>query len=198
MPASKDLTPFTKEICFGVCRHYYRLEALANSLMKKRPKELEVWLIVIMGLYQLHFMKKPDYAVVKETVALLDPLKKTWAKGLVNAVLRGFCREQATHLARVEKTDDFIYGHPSWFIKRLQSDWPLDWQTILMANDSHPPMSLRVNRRQMQRENYLQRLEQAGIKAIVHPFSADGLRLLQPCSVHELPGFTKGDISVQD
>src|SRR3954452_2852565 len=85
MQSKKDLTAFSKEICFGVCRHYYRLQTLANSLMAKQPKSLEVWLVLIIGLYQLHYMQKPDYAVVKETVDLLIPLKKTWAKGLLNA-----------------------------------------------------------------------------------------------------------------
>nr|WP_232220241.1 transcription antitermination factor NusB [Legionella tunisiensis] len=73
--AQSELTPLTKEICFGVCRHYFRLQALADCLVDKRPKTVDVWLVLLIGLYQLHFMQKPDYAVVKETVALLDPLK---------------------------------------------------------------------------------------------------------------------------
>lgn len=198
MQANRDLSPLTKEICFGVCRHYYRLQALADCLMKKHPKALEVWLTLLVGLYQLHFMQKPDYAVVKETVALLEPLKKSWAKGLVNAVLRTYCRERVALLAQVEKKDDFIYGHPNWFIQRLQKDWPKDWQRILQANDSHPPMSLRVNRRRIQRNQYMQRLEQAGLKAKPHHYAEDGLILKQPCDVNELPGFAEGEVSVQD
>ncbi|MBA3537459.1 MAG: 16S rRNA (cytosine(967)-C(5))-methyltransferase RsmB [Tatlockia sp.] len=198
MQATKDLSPLTKEICFGVCRHYYRLEALADCLVNKRPKAFDVWLILLIGLYQLYFMKKPDYAVVKETVDMLLPLKKTWAKGLVNAVLRTYCREQAALTERLEKTDDFTYGHPDWFIQRLQSDWPEDWQKILKANDCHPPMSLRVNRRQTERKDYLLRLEQADIKAEPHRYSTVGLTLEQPCDVHELPGFAEGDVAIQD
>lgn len=198
MQASKDLSPLSKEICFGVCRHYYRLQALANCLLAKPPKSFEVFLVILIGLYQLHFLKKPDYAVVKETVALLEPLKKTWAKSLVNAVLRTFCREQSSLLARLEKNEDFIYGHPDWFIKRLQNDWPDDWQQILKANDSHPPMSLRVNRQKLDRDAYLLRLEQAGLKANPLCFSADGIILEQPCGVNELPGFAEGDLAVQD
>src|SRR5690349_2693587 len=94
MPAAAEISPMTKEICFGFCRHYFRLQAMANQLVKKRPKEPEIWVALLIGLYQLHFMKMPDYAVVKETVALLEKIKKPWAKGLVNAVLRNFCRRQ--------------------------------------------------------------------------------------------------------
>ncbi|MBA2657626.1 MAG: 16S rRNA (cytosine(967)-C(5))-methyltransferase RsmB [Tatlockia sp.] len=198
MQASKDLAPLAKEICFGVCRHYYRLEILANCLMKKRPKEFEIWLILLIGLYQLHFMKKPDYAVVKETVALVDSVKKSWAKGLVNAVLRTYCREHLALGARLEASNDYRYGHPAWFVKRLQKDWPQDWQSILDANDIHPPMSLRINQSRIKREAYLQRLEQAGLNASLHLYSVDGLKLEKPCSVQDLPGFAEGDLSVQD
>lgn len=103
MPASADVTPMTKEICFGFCRHYFRLQILAEYLVKKRPKELEIWVALLIGLYQLHFMQLPDYAVVKETVALLDKIKKSWAKGLVNAVLRNYCRQQKDILLQVQK-----------------------------------------------------------------------------------------------
>lgn len=198
LQTTKDLSPLTKEICFGVCRHYYRLEAIANSLMDKRPKSFEVWLILLIGLYQLHFMKKPDYAVVKETVALLGQTKKSWAKGLVNAVLRTFCREQTTLLAKLENDSHFKYGHPDWFIKQLKKDWPQHWQTILKANDTHPPMSLRVNQQLSARTAYLKQLEEHGIEAVAQNYSSVGITLNKPCNVQDLPDFAQGKISVQD
>ncbi|WP_035918096.1 16S rRNA (cytosine(967)-C(5))-methyltransferase RsmB [Legionella fairfieldensis] len=192
------LSPLTKELCFGVCRHYYRLQALADSLVDKRPKAPEVWLVLLIGLYQLHFMQKPDYAVVKETVDLLDALKKNWAKGLANAVLRRFCREKAQILASLQTNQDFLYGHPDWFIRRIQKDWPQNWQVILKANDEHPPMSLRVNQRQFSCQQYLTCLQQAGIDAHAQCYSPVGFTLDVPCNVHDLPGFASGAVSVQD
>jgi 16S rRNA (cytosine967-C5)-methyltransferase len=198
LQSTDDLTPLTKEICFGVCRHYFRLQALADCLIAKRPKVLAVWVVILIGLYQLHFMQKPDYAVVKETVALLDELKKSWAKGLVNAVLRNFCRQQTAILASLQTNDDFVYGHPQWFVQRLQRDWPEDWQKILKANDGHPPMSLRINQQKVDRNQYLKRLAQANIDAVPQKHSAVGIRLAIPCNVKDLPGFSVGDVSVQD
>lgn len=198
MQANKDLSPLAKEICFGVCRHYFRLQVLADRLVKKRPKDLEISLILLIGLYQLHYMQKPHYAVVKETVALLEPVKKTWAKGLINAVLRTFCREQTSLLSQIQGNEDFDYGHPHWFIKRLQKDWPVSWQNILQANDNHPPMNLRINQRKALRTQYLQRLEQKGMKASLNRYSLDGLQLEQACDVADLPGFEEGELSIQD
>lgn len=191
------LSPYSRELVFGVCRHYYRLDALANTLLNKKPKGLDIWLTILLGLYQLHFLKQPDYAVVKETVTLLTK-NNTWAKGLVNAVLRNYCRQAETLVAQLETDDKFKYGHPEWFVQRVQKAWPLHWQTILLANDRHPPMSLRVNTQQTSVEHYLTLLEHAGISAEPHPAAPEALILNTPCDVHILPGFDIGLCSVQD
>ncbi len=198
MQAAPDLSPLSKALCFGVCRHYERLQALADCWVTKRPKQIDVWLCLLMGLYQLHYLRIPDYAVVKETVGLLMPIKKTWAKGLVNAVLRHYCREQEAVLLRLAENQAFMYGHPAWLIKRIQHDWPADWPMILKGNDLHPPMSLRVNAQHMTAQAYLLRLQEAGMDGSVLPFSPNGIALTAPCDVHELPGFSEGHVSVQD
>lgn len=198
MPASDDVSPMTKEICFGYCRHYFRLEAMADYLVDKRPKAIEVWIALLIGIYQLHYMNKPDYAVVKETVALLGKIKKVWAKGLVNAVLRNFCRQREEILAKLELDPVFIYGQPQWLLKRLKADWPDNWKAIAQANDAHPPMTLRVNLKKTTVDNYLKVLLDAGIEAHAHPVASEGITLVSPCDVHDLPGFTDGVVSVQD
>ncbi len=198
MAGSEDVSPMTKEICFGYCRHYFRLEAITDSLVDKRPKAIEVWIALLMGIYQLHYMNKPDYAVVKETVALLEKIKKNWAKGLVNAVLRNFCRQREGILAKLTLNPVFISGQPQWLLKRLKTDWPDDWEAIAQANDTHPPMTLRVNVKKTTVKDYLNTLLAAGIEARAHSVSPEGINLATPCNVHELPGFADGVVSVQD
>ncbi|BCA94271.1 ribosomal RNA small subunit methyltransferase B [Legionella antarctica] len=198
MPPSANVSPMTKEICFGFCRHYFRLQAIANCLLEKKPKETEVWIALLIGLYQLHYMNIPDYAVVKETVALLEKIKKGWAKGLVNAVLRNFCRKQQEILATLANNKAFVYGQPQGLLKHLKSDWPNDWQNIAQANDAHPPMTLRVNLRKNSVAEYLDVLQEADIEAETHPVATAGITLKSPCDVYSLPGFKEGQVSVQD
>lgn len=198
MPASADVSPMTKEICFGFCRHYFRIQAIADCLLDKRPKAIEIWIAILMGLYQLHYMNQPDYAVVKETVALLEKIKKGWAKGLVNAVLRTFCRQKNELIAKLKNEEEFLYGQPQWLLKRLKADWPQDWQVIAEANDAHPPMTLRVNIRKNSVADYLNALNNAGLEAQHHLVAAQGITLVSPCDVHTLPGFAQGCVSVQD
>jgi 16S rRNA (cytosine967-C5)-methyltransferase len=191
-------SPFTKELCFGVCRHYFRLQILADLLINKRPKSLEVWICILVGLYQLHYLDIAEYAVVKETVALLPQVNAGWAKGLVNAVLRRYCREQSTLMEKLNNNPSYLYGHPDWFINRIKKSWPNQWQTICLSNDERPPMSLRVNKLQTSTATYLSALHQVNIEARPLPYASQGIVLATPCDVQDLPGFTDGAISVQD
>lgn len=196
--AEPHLTSFTQELCYGVCRHYFRLQAMAGCLYTRPPKDLTVQLVIFLGLYQLYYLQYPDYAVVKETVALLDKPHLTWAKSFVNAILRRYCREKEQIFNSVAQNSSFIQGHPDWLVKRLKKAWPAYWQNILAENDQHPPMHLRVNALKSTRENYLEQLLQAGIAARKHPYAAHGITLSHPYPIKNLPGFVEGHVAVQD
>lgn len=198
LPVSGELSAMTKALCFGFCRHYFCLEAIADCLMDKRPKSLDVWVAILMGLYQLQYMRQPDYAVVQETVALLQLIKRTWAKGLVNAILRRFCREQDAILASLALNEAFLYGQPKWLLNNLKTDWPDDWQAIAAANDVHPPMALRINKQKTKTTDYLKALAEIGIEACAQPGAPEGITLATACDVTSLPGFSDGLLSVQD
>lgn len=191
------VTPFTKTLCFGFARHYYRLIAIADSMVDKRPKDLNIWIGLLLGLFQITVLKLPDYAVVQETVALL-PSKQAWAKGFVNAILRRFCREQEAIQQKLVTNPDFMTMHPPWLVKKIKTNWPQHWQAIIEANNTHPPMSLRVNLSHSSREAYCARLDEQAILYSLIPHTAAGLIVEIACSVHDLPGFADGDISVQD
>lgn len=186
-------TALTQALCFGVCRSYFRLERLIDKLVNKRPPLIEVWVALMMGVYQLQAMNKAAYAVVQETVDLLDTPKLVHAKGFVNAILRRLCREKDSHAL-----DKMGEGEPAWLLAKLKQDWPTDWQSITQANDEHPPMTLRVNLAKTTRDLYLSRLEKAGIAAQPIAEVDSAIVLEKPIDVRELPGFVKGEVSVQD
>lgn len=193
---TKDTTSLTKEICFGVCRNYYTLEYIAEKFVQKKPKDLSLWLVILIGIYQLRFLSTPDYAAVKETV---DILEKSWEKNFVNAVLRSYLRAQE-NLTSIKETNNLqvTYNHPLWLIKKLQKSWPKNWQNILLANNQHPPLSIRVNTNKITMDAYLKLLKDANIPAETNIHTPAGLIITNPIKVTELPGFTDGLVSVQD
>lgn len=185
-------------ICYGVCRWFYRLDAFTRVLLEKpmKQKDLDVYALLLVGLYQLADMRIPAYAAVAETVAATNALKKTWAKGLVNAVLRQYQREE-------DKLDDDLspeafYSHPRWFIEKIEKTYPDKLEMICDANNEHPPFSLRVNQKIISREKYLEKLAEENIEAEIISETKSGIVLAHANDVEKLPGFEAGEVSVQD
>lgn len=193
-----ELTPFAQALCFGVARQYFKLGAIAKYLLKKPIKKNKVELVLFMGLYQLCDSDQPEYAVLNETVALLNQRDTLWAKSLVNAVLRRYCRERDKIHQALSEDPNFCYNTPNWLLKRLQKSWPKHWETIAKAHSAHPPMSLRINTNKTSRDAYITRLSHQNITALPLAHTPSGLVLEHPMPVSELPGFESGDVSVQD
>lgn len=189
-----------QELAFGTARWQPRLQLLAEKLLQKpfKAADRDVEALLLVGLYQLLHTRIPAHAAIGETVACVDKLKKSSLKGLLNGVLRNAQRDHAVLFAELDRDPVLHTAHPRWLQKRLKADWPEHWQAICAANNQHPPLILRVNRRQARRESYLAELHNAGIEAAPCIFSRDAIRLLQPCDVKTLPGFMNGRVSVQD
>ncbi len=183
-----------QELCFGVCRFYFRQDALLRDFLPKalKAKDADVQALLHLGVYQLLYTRIPDHAAIGATVEAANGLKKPWAKGLINGVLRNLQRRLPELLWQE------LPSHPDWLANALRQAWPEQWQAILAANDQRPPFTLRVNRAKTTRDAYLAELHQQGLLAEACAFAPDGLTLQQPCPVTDLPGFTEAAVSVQD
>ncbi len=179
-------------------------------LLMQKPltgKQRVFHFLLLVGVYQIKYMRIPDHAAVSETVAATKILKNNHMKALVNAVLRNFVRslpepasgETEGKVALSSNLPDAIkYNHPSWFIKKIQSGYPEQWQDILNANQQRPPMWLRVNNQHHTSENYQQLLTDDNIDiSAVEPLS-QAITLEKPIDVNKLPGFDQGWVSIQD
>lgn len=188
-----------QELCFGTLRVLPQLEWCIQQLMAKpmTGKQRPLHYLLMVGLYQLLYTRIPPHAVLAETVEGAVALKRPQLKGLINGVLRQFQRQQEELLARAANNES-RYLHPSWLLKRIKLAYPAQWEQIVDANNQKPPMWLRVNRLHHAREDYLQLMQQAGIAAEPHAEYRDAVRLLAPCPVTDLPGFSEGWVTVQD
>ncbi|MBV1872363.1 MAG: 16S rRNA (cytosine(967)-C(5))-methyltransferase RsmB [Gammaproteobacteria bacterium] len=189
-----------KELCFGVCRHYLYLHNIALALLSKplKKKDKDIELLILIGIYQLKFLRTPDHASINETVAACAPLKKPWAKGLINGVLRNYLREQDKITAGISQDYSVQTSHPSWLVDALKADWPTHYRDILEANNQPAPLSIRVNLQQQNLSDTLASLSAANISAKACAFSKSGITLENAVSVENLPGFNAGLCSIQD
>ena len=191
---------WVRNLCFGCLRWHGRLGAILRELLakplKKADKDIECLLRI--GLYQLIYQRTPDHAAVNETVAAARKVKKPWAGGLVNGVLRSYLRQKDNILKAVDLVETAQYSFPPWLSDRLKIAWPEDWQAILEASNVQAPMVLRVNKRQHSVETYLQKLLSKDLKATRIGGVDSAIVLEKAVSVSDLPGFSGGSVSVQD
>ncbi len=206
-----DSRPLAQEISFGVLRWYYRLHPLLARMLSKslKGKKKTVHYLLLVGLYQLNYLDKVDYAVVTETVNVCDELQQSWAKGLVNAVLRRFLREKEALLAELDQSYGSRFAYPEWLITAIKQSWKKNKrsiESILDAGNQRPPMTLRVNRQRVEIDDYLQQLEESKItfsralssEPAAAEYNTHAIILDKPVSVEKLPLFTQGAVSVQD
>ena len=189
-----------KEFCFGTARWWFRLDAVLNQLLKRplKPKDQDIRVLMILGLYQLIYSRVAEHAAVAETVEAARKLNKPWAAGLVNGVLRSFQRRRESLLTQVDRDPAARYALPAWLLAMLQEAWPERWEEIARGGNARPPMSLRVNATRVRRSDYQERLGEAGIASEAIEGTEAGLLLASPVNVHDLPGFDGGLVSVQD
>jgi 16S rRNA (cytosine967-C5)-methyltransferase len=195
-----------QEICYGVLRYLPELENDVRGLMQKpvTGKQRVFHFLLLVGVYQIKYMRIPDHAAVSETVAATSALKNRHMKALVNGVLRNFVRANEGAISAESQTSDSAlplsiqYNHPSWFIKLVQNGYPDKWQQILNANQQKPPMWLRANQLHHTSADYQKLLVEAEISIkSIEPLS-QAIELTRPTDVSKLPGFEAGWASVQD
>jgi len=192
--------PLLQELCYGTLRWHPQLNAYLGQLLDKplKPKDSDIQALLLLGLYQLLYTRIPDHAALGATVECARDLKKPWATRLINGVLRRFQREREALETKLAGNREFVTAHPAWLLKRLRAAWPEDLEAVIAANNSHPPLTLRLNTERESRADYLARLLALDIDASATPYSPYGITVHSPCNVAELPLFAEGGVSVQD
>jgi 16S rRNA (cytosine967-C5)-methyltransferase len=194
------LTPtvrgFVHELAYGTLRHWGTLHALFQALSTRPAGDPLLPPLVAVALYQLLHTRQPSFAVVDQAVQAAAIAVHPTVKRFVNALLRRFLREKGALLAKVANDPVARYSYPTWWIARLQADYPETWQALLEAGNTRPPLTLRANRRRTTCAVFLETLRNAGIEATA--ISEDGVIVESPRPVSALPGFGDGWFSVQD
>lgn len=198
--AGDELPAFTRALAYGVLRYHGRLEKWLSTLMPRplKARDRDIHVLLLLGLYQVAYGSKPQHVSVNETVALASLLGKEWARSLVNGVLRNFVRRRGELESLADASPETRHALPTWLWQALIQDYGDRADAIADALLTQAPMTLRINRRRISREQYLERLKEAGIAAVAHPGIEQAVTLQHPVDVKQLPGFEQGDCSVQD
>lgn len=184
------------DLTHGTLRRYGRVQKIVAELSRRESSDLLLDALLWCSLYALESGRYAEYTVVDQAVRACRLLQKWNAKGYVNAVLRGALRDRVALETRIRADPEALHQHPRWWIDALRTACPGEWEQVLAAGNMHPPMTLRVNRRRIAVGEYEAKLAAVGIAA--RRVVADALMIDRPIPAERLPGFTKGEVSVQD
>ena len=170
------------------------LRSLLDRPLKGNKKVIEH--LILLGLYQLNFSRVSNHAAVGETVAAASYLNAAGLKGLVNAVLRNFQRENLAD----KPVDDAIInsGLPKWLFKAIENAYGDDAEQVRNETNAMAPIWLRVNKLQTSLAAFTQALDKAGVEYTLSANHADAVILTKRVDITALPGFEKGHFAVQD
>ena len=195
-------------LVFGVLRWQSLLDWTIRQFLSKPGKSLDpaVSHLLRMGLYQIrHLDRIPPSAAINTAVRLAKIHAPRGSSGLVNAVLRNILRSDALPEPDPDKMPEEAFlavstSHPAWLVRRyLDRFGPEETRALLQANNTPPPLTLRVNTRKTDRTALMDRLSTAGIAVEETRFSPVGVRISGPVGpVTDLPGFAEGHFAVQD
>ena len=185
-----------QDLSYGTLRFYGQVQALLAQLLEKPLQDEHLRCLLLVAIYQLQHDKAASHTVVDQAVKAASLSKKSWAKGLVNGVLRNFLRQRDALLQKTTSNEVASYSYPKWWINKLKAQYPAHWQAMLTAGNQHPPMTLRVNQRQNSVAEYQQKLAEQNIES--QHLGGQALMLAKALPVDKVPGFFDGDASVQD
>lgn len=182
------------ELVLGCLRQWHALKQVTLPLLSKPLDNEIVETCLYLGLYQLLCTRVAAHAAISETVEAAKQLGMGSLSGVVNAILRRATRESEQFYDVLENASNL----PSWLAKRLKKDWGDQFAELSDELKQAAPLTLRVNTRQVSRDEYLDILEDEGIDAHRCEISDAGIVMDESLHIPSLPGFEAGGFSVQD
>lgn len=194
-----------QDLAYGTLRQYGRGDFILARLLRSplqedddKPGKPLLRALLLAALYRLETRPADAHTTVDQAVNAAAGIDQGQFKALANAVLRNRLRREAELLAAANADPVALHQHPRWWIDKIRAAYPEHWQSILAADNAHPPMTLRVNRRRLDADAYLTLLGAAGIGARLLAQQECAVLLERPQAVDKLPGFFDGLVSVQD
>ena len=144
-----------QDIAYGCQRYLGSLKHMLAQMLKKPIDNPQLESLLLAAMYQLHYTRNAPHAVVNEAVESIAKIGRGQFRSFANAILRRFLRERDKLAASCKKDDVAKHNLPLWWVAYLKNHYPKHWHNITTALQSHPPMTLRVNRIHDKAEAYL-------------------------------------------
>jgi 16S rRNA (cytosine967-C5)-methyltransferase len=187
-------------IALGTLRWYLRLAPAVASMLARPEAQTDARLraLLVTAIHQIEYSSHAHATTVAASVDAARLLGLERAAGFINAILRRYLREREAILRLIDQDLAAREAHPRWLVEALKAAWPAQLESILAANNEHPPLCLRVDTARVGRDEYLKELTAAGLHGQTVPLIETAVTLEGAPPLSEIPGFAEGLVSVQD
>ena len=203
---SKEDLRLLRELVYGVVENRMFIDKIIKSASSVKMKKIHPMILQILrlGVYQIGFMDRiPAHASINEAVKLAKKYGHKGTVGYVNGVLRRIERERDIYFTDEDPTTAeglaLRYSHPDFLVNMWVEQFGFEFaRKLLMANNSRPLLSLRVNTLKVNRDELMDRLSKYGLKLVKGELSPDCLRVINPENITETQEFKDGLFTIQD
>lgn len=197
-----DISYITKNI-YGVLENKLYLEYILKKLSKIKVNKLDknVRLILLIGLYNIYFLDRKNYAIVNELVNLTKKISFK-SKAFVNAILRSFIRDEE-NLSKINIKDEdeyksIKYSMPLWIIKYLNKSYGKNYtDKFLKFLNKERNLSIRINKIKTNRDDLKKGLEEKSYIIEKSKISDLSLIVKNPKALASTEEFKKGFFTIQ-
>lgn len=198
----EDISYITKNI-YGVLENKLYLEYILKKLSKIKLNKLDknVRLILLIGLYNIHFLDRKNYAIVNELVNLTKKISFR-SKSFVNAILRSFIRDEE-NLSKINIKDEdeyksIKYSMPLWIIKYLNDSYGKAYtDKFLKSLNKERNLSIRINKIKTNRDDLKKSLEEKSYIIEKSKISDFSLIVKNPKALASTEEFKDGLFTIQ-
>jgi 16S rRNA (cytosine967-C5)-methyltransferase len=188
----------------GTIKSKISLDYIIEKISNKEIKNIAVQIrnILRLALYEIKYLKTPEYAVLNSYVEIAKKNGKKQA-GFVNAILRKYLREKDL----IEYPDavknpasalSIKYSHPQWMIKRWIKIYGIDeTEKICEFNNLPPELTIRINTIKINKEKLIEIFKKNKIDFSDPPPYKNCLIINHQGKITELPGYNEGYWLVQ-
>lgn len=156
-----------QSITFQALRRGYWVHEVLNQYVQKTPPGLTLYVLWAAVALVPEKNREPMYAthtLVNEAVNVCHLDKNLfYAKGLINAVLRRVLRNENIYQ---EISEDKNPSYPDWWLRKIKQAYSDSAQQIIDSSKDRPPLTLRLNQRQIppsQQSLYLNKLQERAL-----------------------------------
>lgn len=191
-------------LVYGATKFKNTLDYFIENISSRKTNKLSppVKNILRAAIYELKYLNTPDYAVINSYVNISKKYDKNSSK-FVNAVLRNYLRKQNEIIFPDENENPIKhistkYSHPEWLIEKWVKHYGQE-ETIKTCefNNKVPPVSLRINKLKISKEELLDLLKENNIGFKASEISDECILLTNTGNIKNLAGYKEGFWAVQ-